>query len=312
MYNLLTLILPKGEEDLQAILKLGNTVPETTPKIMSALALSPVAEEEEDLRPGDVTKLRQQQKKHELYEEAKDLLDHYSKQTLTALVKCTKYTLETIKRRMTSPSAIQYGDSAEDKRKLDHRPAIKVKLILAIPHIGLKPALDEVQGSLNATVQKVLGVHKNIMMWGQRTGRVVEPQLALGAQSSVLTAASGALAASPGALNATSITFSQQKSTEQKTFYKAISENKEIAKLVSMMTTTISSAKVLVTQSLEQFKQYEELWNVDRNEFMTKFMEEKPSLSEFEAKMREYTAMDDVIAEEEELLNCGSLALIIG
>lgn len=319
MYELLTLILPEGEDDLQAVLKLNNTRPpsgKTTPKIMSMAMLSPVEEEEEELRPGEVTKQRQEQKKKELHEEASYLLAHYSKQTLMALIRCTKHTLEAIKRRVSSPSAIQYGDSAEDKRKLDHRPAIKVKLVLAIPHVGLKPALDEIQGGLNAIVQNILAVHKNIFQWGKgmitTQASLGAPSGVLAAQSKVLAVPSGVLTASSKVLAAPSGTFDRQKSLETRSFFKQVSEHKDVAKLVSMMTSTISSAKVLVTQSLEHFKQYEELWTVDLNEFMQKFMEEDPSLSDFEAKMKEYTALDDVINEEEELLHCGALALTTG
>lgn len=293
----------------------------TTPKIMSTAILSPVEEEEEDLRPGDLTAQRQEQKKREIWEEARELLEHFSKKTLTALVKCTKFTLETIKRRVSSPSAIQYGDGTEDRKKLDHRPAIKVRLVLAIPHVGLKPALDEIQAGLNATVQNVLAVHKNIFMWGQKP-HALEAQASLAAmsgvlkaQSKVLAAASGVLAApsvGPGALNAASITFAHQQSLNLKTFFKPVSEHKDIAKLVSLMSSTFSSAKVLVTQALERFKHYEELWTVDREEFVKEFMEQEPDLSDIEAKLKEYTIMDDVINEEEELIRCGSLALSTG
>lgn len=308
MYNLLGLVLPEGEEDLKALSEVDDTVPasgKNTPKIMSLAILSPVEEEEEDIRPGDLTKQREEQKKRDLYDEARELLSYYNRQLLMALIKCTKHTLETIKRRVTSPSAIQYGDSSEDKKKLDHRPAIKVKLVLAIPHIGLRPALDELQASLNTTVQNVLAVHKGIFLWGQGP----EPQQFLEAVSGVLATPS----LGPGALSASSGTFVKQKSQQDsRTFYKAVSEHKDVAKIVSMMTSTFSSAKALVTQYTDQFKHYEELWVVNRDEYMTKFMEEEPDLSEFDAKMKEYTVLDDVVAEEEDLLNCGSLALVTG
>lgn len=317
MYDLLRLLLPDGEEDLQAALKQGDSVPasgKTTPKVMSLAVLSPVEEAEEDLRPGDITKQREEQKKRELRGEARQLLEHYTKQLLLALIKCTRHTLESIKRRVSSPSAIQYGDSSDDRKKIDHRPAIRVKLVLAIPHIGLKPSLDEIQTSLNSTVQYILSVNKNIFMWGQRMDEESEvPPLSLEAQSGVLTAVSGVLSASsggPGVLSAVSSNFAQADASPS--FYKHIIQHKEIAKLVSLMTSTISSAKLLVVQSLERYKPYEGLWTVDRNEFMTGFMNEEPSLSDFEAKMKEYTDMDDVIEEEEELLNCGSLMFITG
>lgn len=337
--SLLTFILPEGEKELQEVL--NTTRPDSagknTPKNMSMVHLSPVEEEEEDLRPGEVSLQRQQQKKKELHSEALLLLEQYNKQMVMALIRCTRRTLEAIKRRVASPSAIVYGDSAEDKKKLDHRPAIKVKLILAVPHVGLKPALDEIQACLTTTVQNVLNVHKCVIQWGQKRS-APEPYLlhggpsgslmaqssvlatqsgvlgaasgVLGAPSGVLAAQSGVLSAASGVLHATS--FINSKKQELKNYYKAVSDHKEIIKLVAIMNTTISSAKVLVTQSLEHFKVYEHLWITDRDKYMTEFMEKEPDLSEFEAELKEYTAMDDVIAEEEDLLICGSLALQTG
>ncbi len=89
----MTLVLPEGEEDLQAVFKMDENVPvsgKNTPKSMSLAMLSPVEEEEEDLRPGDLTKQREEQKKRELHEEAKILLDVYTRKTLMALIKCTR------------------------------------------------------------------------------------------------------------------------------------------------------------------------------------------------------------------------------
>lgn len=329
IYSLMTLLLPEGEKDLQEVINLEQTLESTgkdTPKNMSVVQLLTV---DEDMRPGDMAKQREQQKRKDLYLEAQTLQQHYNKQIMTALLRCTRRTLETIKRRVTSPSAIQYGDGTEDRKKLDHRPALKVKLILAVPHIALKPGLDEIQASLNTTVKNVLAVHKEVVQWGQMDrvpGAVGVPgaQLSvlgahsgllnaqsgvLGAQSGVLGASSGVLAAQSGVLSAAS---GLMTPSGLKTFYKSIAEHKEIAKLVSMMTSTISSAKVLVTQSLEHFKQYDHLWVVDHTKHMTSFMAEMPSLSDFEAKMKEYTTLDDVLSEEEDVLRCGSLAFMTG
>ena len=311
MYDLLTMILPEGKEDLQAALEMDMSTADGKPSVMSMLQPVEEEEEEEELRPGDLAKQREEEEKRELLREARTLLDNYSRKTQFALVKCTRHTLETIKRRVSSPSTIQYGDQSEDRRKLDHRPAIKARLVLTIPHISLKPALEEIQAGLNTTVQNILAVHKGILIWGQVTEP--ESQLSQGGQSKVLSVASGVLSnpsVGPGQLSAGSEkSLTQQKS---RTFFKAVSEHKEVVKLVSLMTATFSSAKALVIQSLEHFKHYEELWTVDRDNFIAEFMKDEPSLSDFEAKMKEYTAMDDVIAEEDDLMDCGAMALLTG
>ena len=304
MYSLLTLILPEGERDLDAVLNFDSDSGKNTPRPMSMVLLTPIEEEEEDMRPGEIAQKRLEQKKKALYLEAQLLLENYSKKTLSALVRCTKHSLDAIKRRMTSPSTIVYGDSTE---KLDHRPAIKVRLVLAVPHIALKPALDEIQANLNAAVKVILATHKHVLQWGGK--QAASSKLVQDSQSGVLSTASGILATQSGVLSNPSANFTP---SDHQTFFKAVSEHKEVAKLVSLMNSTFSSAKGLVTQSLEQFKHYEDLWTVDRNDYMTNFMKEEPNLSEFEAKMKEYTNMDDIISEEEDLIKCGALALVTG
>ena len=345
MYNLLVLLLPDGLAGLNKVLTLEDTDESTEkdmPKNLSQQYLSPV-DEKEDMKPGEIAKQRNTQKLNDLYFEARDLITHFNKQNATSLNKCIRNTLETIKRRVTSPSTIQYGDTTDEK--MDHRPALKVKLVLAYPQVAMKPALEEVQGSLNTVVKNVLAVLKKVLQWGQRgtiPGLDAEfgkgaflsaPSKVLQAQSGVLNAASGVLSATSGVLasqsgilasrsgvlaNQSSVLsnpsgiLSHSTKSEPMNFFKQVAEHKEVAKLVSIVGSTISSAKGLVVQMLDQYKKYEHLWTVNRDEHMTSFLEESPILSEFEAKMKEYTSLDDVLAEEEESVNCGALSLTTG
>ena len=316
-YELLTILLPGGANDLEQVHKLIVESTKTTPKL--SVGLTPVIEVEEDLRPGEIALQREEQKKKELYQEAHDLLNHFSRSMLDALIRCTRTTLESIKRRVSSPSALLYGET-DEKRKVDHRPAFKVKLTLAVPHISLKPGLDEIQSALNSSVQQVLSVHKSVYQWRQGGERQAAGPGVLAAQSSILAARSGVLAASSGVLAAPSGVLASPSgnlgtgsaAVPQKSFFKAVSEHKEIAKLISMLSSTISSAKTLITQSLEHFKQYEELWNVEKEEHMTQFMESNPDLSDFEGKMKAYVNIEEIVVEEDEQMNIGSLALLTG
>jgi dynein heavy chain len=285
-----------------------------------AIALAPVDEVDEELRPGEIAKQREQQKKRELYQEANDLMHHFNRSVLDALIRCTRTTLESIKRRVSSPSTLNYGDS-DEKRKMDHRPAFKVKLALAVPQVSLKPGLDEIQAALNSVVQQVVSVHKCVCQWRQGGKNQDQENLAaaagvLGAQSRVLAAKSGVLEAPSAVLASKSGNLASvsivAKPPLKKNFYKTVSENKEISKLISMLMSTVSSAKALVTQSLDYFKKYEELWNVEREEHMTQFMETNPDLSDFEGKMKSYVSIEEAVVEEVEQMDVGALALLTG
>jgi len=346
MYNLLVLLLPEGLQGLSEVLSIDDTEESTEkdiPKNLSQQYLSPV-DEREELKPGEIAKQRNAQKMKELYFEARDLIKYFNKQNLTSLNKCVRNTLETIKRRVTSPSTIQYGDTTDDR--IDHRPALKVKVVLSYPQVPLKPHLEEIQGCLNTVVKNLLAVLRKVLQWGQRgtipgldTTSSIEaaslsaPSKVLQAQSGVLNAASGVLAAVSGVMasqsgvlgsrsgvlaNQSSVlsnpsgVLSHSTKNKPMNFFKQVAEHKEVAKLVSIVGSTISSAKGLVVQTLDHYKQYEHLWTVNREEHMTAFLEENPTQSDFEAKMKEYTALDDILAEEEENVNCGALSLTTG
>ena len=261
----------------------------------------------DELRPGERTLQRKQQKEEELRQEAKLLFDHFSQRTLEALIRCTKTTLESIRRRVSSPSSLLYGEATEDKKKKECKPAFKVKLTLAIPNVALKPALEEIQGVVNEAVQHILAVHKGVYQWG-RSKEVVKaettPTAQLRAPSGMLT--SIVMQASNAQLG------TETKKILPQSFFKAVSEHKEVAKLLSLLSTTISSAKVLVTQALERFKQYEDLWTVDREKCMSEFLESSPMLSDFEGRIREYERLETVVMEEDEELPAGSLILLTG
>ena len=263
-----------------------------------------------ELRPGERMLQKQQQRDEELRQEAQLLLSHFSHRTLEALIRCTKTTLESIRRRVSSPSSLLYGDSTEEKKRKDFRPAFKVKLTLAIPNIALKPALEEIQASVNEAVQHILAVHKGVYQWGWVTqGKEATPASTVSVVQ--LRAPSGMLAstvmrdghAQPGTATGR---------LPPQNFFKAVSEHKEVAKLLSMLSTTVSSAKTLVTHALEYFKRYRDLWMVEREQCIAEFLEGSPTLSEFESQIRDYERLETAVTEEEDQLAAGSLVLITG
>ncbi len=291
-HELLDLLLP--EED--RILDMSER---NTPVNSQSRASILHAPEEVELRPGERSQQREKQRKHELQQEAQAILDHFAHKTLEGLIRCTRSALEGIRRRVNTPTALLYGEGAVDKRR-GHRPVFKVKLALSIPTIIMKPSLEEVQGFLNCAVQHITAVHKSVHQWGQVRD---VPQ--------ILELAAGSYAA----LQSVSVAKTSQAQVgitlrlPLKDFFKAVSEHKEIAKLVSMLSTSVSSTKSLVLEALEHFKQYQELWTVDREKHMNLFLESNPTLSDFEAQMRDYEKLGVTLTEEVTSLPAGALAL---
>ena len=269
--------------------------------------------EEPELRPGEATLQRKRDRQAELRQEVQDLLDCFKHWNLDSLLRCTRNTLEGIKRRMASPLSLLYGDINESKRREFH-PAFKVRLTLAIPNIVLKPGLEDIQGGVSKAIQIMFGVFKKVYQWGQV--RVEEkPDLVSPSQTAI---ASHAQLGNPSAVASTLLQAGQvqfaasSKRPPLKDFFKAVTEHKEIAKLTSGLSTIISSAKTILTKALVQFNKYEDLWKVDREKHMEEFLEADPSLSEFEAEIRDYERLESMVTEEVSELPVGPLALITG
>lgn len=93
---------------------------------------------------------------------------------LEALVKSARISLDTLRRRISVSSMINYGDG--DTKK-DQVPAFKANLILAIPNIEMRPTLDDIQQTVNKVAQIQISVFKSIPLWGQNQDPSKKPSL---------------------------------------------------------------------------------------------------------------------------------------
>jgi dynein heavy chain len=267
-----------------------------------------------DLKPGELTKMREAKKTAELRSDALNLLDHFEHANLDAHIKLTRNTLEGIRRRVTPSSSLLYGD-ASVQRKHDHRPAFKVYLALAIPNVMLKPRLEDIQASLNMTVQLILSVYKTVYQWRQPRELPGTPLGggSQGASSTHLSAAPNQLASSVVMQSSRSqLTAEAQKRhlAELKNFFCEVSQHKEVAKLTSVLSTTFSSARILVEQALKYFEPYQHLWMEEKEESIAKYLESKPLISDFEARIKAYKQMESVVKEGVDELPVGTLVLV--
>lgn len=134
-----------------------------------------------------------------------------------------------------------FGDA-----KKDSGPFFKTFATLAIPNIVMQPALDEVQQTVNKAAQMIISVSKGVAKWSEERKRpqksAVEREHAVAAdrRQSVVSAASDAA----GEKKEEEAEMKNYTITQQaKNYFKAVSENKEVTKLVSLLSTSINSTK---------------------------------------------------------------------
>ncbi|XP_060585698.1 dynein axonemal heavy chain 5-like, partial [Ruditapes philippinarum] len=261
---------------------------------------------------------RKREQRENIEQAATDLLNHFNHRNLEALIKVTKNTLEALRKRITSSSMVHYigesGGFGSGDAKKDNRPFFKTFATLAIPNITMNPGLDEVQQAVNKAAQLIVSTSKGISQWnkdrkrershsGDREGHHDR-------RMSV-----GSVAASEGShgekkrpeleREATSHTVT----TTAKNYFKNVSENKEVAKLVSLLSTSINSTKKEVTSALEKFADYHCIWEKDREEDLEAFLKDNPKLTEFESKIKYYEELEVSINSQPEYYDVGPIAL---
>ncbi|VCX42762.1 unnamed protein product, partial [Gulo gulo] len=72
---------------------------------------------------------------------------------------------------------------------------------------------------------------------------------------------------------------------QTRNYYKNVSDNKEIVKLVSVLSTIINSTKKEVITSMDCFKRYNHIWQKEKEEMVMMFITKNPLLSEFESQI---------------------------
>lgn len=133
-----------------------------------------------------------------------------------------------------------YGDK---KDKKETRPFFKAYAVLAIPNVVMSPALDEVQQAVNKAAQKVISVSKGVSKWHKG----LQPQ-DTGLSSMERRASMASVCVLPeegdhGKKDDENPVQTYTIHKQPKNYYKAVSDNKEVSKLQSQLSTAINSTK---------------------------------------------------------------------
>ncbi|KAK0165144.1 hypothetical protein PV328_003692, partial [Microctonus aethiopoides] len=95
-----------------------------------------------------------------------EVFAYFNNKLIEALVKCTKRSLEILKKRIGS-SSILLGESI----KGGEAPLLLTQFVLQIPTIVMLPSIEEVNSHVKTVIKNLMGVHKGIVMWGQKYTR---------------------------------------------------------------------------------------------------------------------------------------------
>lgn len=128
------------------------------------------------------------------------------------------------------------------------KPFFEVNVHLEGNESVLKPSLEEVQSAINRAASHVLKSTKKVQNWNQK----------------------------------------DQPEDEREPFYDWIAKDKEIVKVILLLTGSIQGTKNKVNEFLASFEQYSWLWNKRSDEALKLFNKNNPQLEDFEEKLKEF------------------------
>ncbi|CAL8289381.1 unnamed protein product [Merluccius merluccius] len=267
--------------------------------------------------------VRGRRKKRDLLEvmeeEAQELLAHFNHRNVDALLRLTRNTLEALRRRIHASSLTHFlaeGDPLSRSIRTGGLAIFRANVILSIPNVAMVPALDEVQQALNRAVECVVSASKGVGQWSkeriskkkmsERRMAALKPE---SSESEAEDADTTQRSLADGSASDISACVVQTLPFQAKNYYKGVSENKEIVKLVSVLSTSINSNKKEVLSAVERFGRYHHIWRQDREDTIHKFSQGTPLLSEFESRILYYRDLELEINGEPEYITVGALAL---
>jgi dynein heavy chain len=216
-------------------------------------------------------------------------LNTFTQRNTEALIKCTKTSLDQIRRRLQVSSV--YGKSKESE---EHKvPLFKTDIALEIPLIRIKPSLDMIQKLLTDSVQAILKLTLDFPTW--RHSRVQQQQQQ----------------------KEWELNQEQNKDSDKvvqqftvKPLHRVIADHKDVIKVVIPLQSVISSNKVEVDEQLKEFDRFSELWKEEPNEKVKEFQESEPLMSDYGIQIRKYQNLENDINMLAPANQVGSLYLI--
>ncbi|XP_069769397.1 dynein axonemal heavy chain 5 isoform X6 [Narcine bancroftii] len=220
-----------------------------------------------------------------------NLMGQICQKNIDALVKCTRLSLDALKRHLYITSS-KYDATKQfpaDGVELPKVPFFKSKIILAIPCVVIQPSLEDIQSVLNRAVNVILSMSKDIPLWTFAHLHLKQQQIELNAARE---------------LGDDSIL---GKQVVLKSVDKQISEHKDVTKVVIQLSSVISSLKSDATKILDNFSSFSHLWNQDPTEKVKEFMDSNPILFEFNEKITYYARLESQIDELPSYYEVGSV-----
>uniref|UniRef100_A0A8D0WVB3 Dynein axonemal heavy chain 5 n=1 Tax=Sus scrofa TaxID=9823 RepID=A0A8D0WVB3_PIG len=259
-----------------------------------------------------MTFARKKKETEVLEEGARELLSHFNHQNTEALLKVTRNTLEAMRRRIHSSNLIHFRDSnSASKMKQNSLPIFRASITLAIPNITMAPVLEDIQQTLNKVVECVVTITKGVRQWSSEllSKRKMHERKTAALPNNEDSDSDAEMGENEPQDTLEMASENLPIPVQNRNYYKNVSDNKEIVKLVSVLSTIITSTKKEVIASMDCFKRYNHIWQKEKEETIMEFIMKNPLLSEFESQILYFQKLEQEINAEPEHICVGAIAL---
>ncbi|XP_063990451.1 dynein axonemal heavy chain 5 [Diachasmimorpha longicaudata] len=231
---------------------------------------------------------------------------YYSRKVVDVLIKVTRSSLDSIRRRFVR----------EINSEGVPRPVFLLHATLMIPSVVVKPSLEEVQETLTVAGKAIAGVSKGVAQWsagGHKSswrGAPWAPKKNL--MDVVMRAQVHAERRRDEEPEDPKVRrrrlfkiISEDRPSfpiQQRNFHSLVMENKEVVKVLSMLSSCTQELRQDLTEFLDQWTPYKYLWKNERS--MRELL--NVSLSEFEITLRKHSELEDKLSTESDVAYFGS------
>ena len=157
---------------------------------------------------------------------------------------------------------------------------------LIIPQIEVCPTMEEVQNMLSVAGKIMISVSKGVRQWGKIQTRPYKSFEEQNIEEKAVKLYSAVKIVKPLIEEITP------------SFYKVVSESKEVTKAFSNTASALSSQKLELAEFKNTWSRYSEIWLNDRDESIESFIKSKPRLVDFENELQKYRMIKSQLKTE--------------
>ncbi|KAF7401630.1 hypothetical protein HZH68_007450 [Vespula germanica] len=186
----------------------------------------------------------------QIHNDCMELFAYFNNKIMEALVKCTKSSLELLRRRVEITGSLL--------NKLNDNALMFTQFVLQIPNIVTMPSIEELQNNFEQVIISIIDTHKSIILWGQRYNL-------------------------PNKKN-----FNENAIKNFKNYYSIISDHKEVIRITMGLQGIILMLKDDITTLGNSYLRYSYIWDENKEQIIREFVESEPITQEIKEKFLEY------------------------